>query len=77
MEQGEGQGCWLDGHRRAGEQAEECGGPDGIFSDRQQEERGGGKKADAHDEVALAAFSEAVASVDQDEEGGGEEGGEK
>ena len=39
------------------------------------EEGGGGEEADGHGEIALAALGEAVAAVDEDKEGRGEEGG--
>ena len=44
-------------------------------ADGEEQERRGGEEADGHGEVALAALGEAVAAVDEDEEGGGEEGG--
>ena len=69
MDKGEGQGRGLDSGGDAGEQAEKDDGPEGTFANGEKEEGRSGEEQDGHGEIALAAFSEAVATMDEDEEG--------
>ena len=72
----ERQGGGFDGGGDAGEEAKGRSGPELALAHGEEEEGGGGEQADGHGEVALTAFGEAVAAVDEDEEAGSEEGGE-
>src|ERR1039458_2200570 len=74
--QGEGQRGGFDGGGDAGEEPEDDGGRSRSLAHRDKEEGGGGDEEDGHGEVALSAFGETVAAVDEDEEGRSEQGRE-
>ncbi len=76
LRNGEQRSGRLDGEGYPGEQSEGRGADDGALAKGIDEKGSRGDQADGHGEVTLSALGDAVAPVDEDEEGCGEERGQ-